>query len=77
MKFFFNAHHKSIHPALPDTSQWLHVATVSTHAVGACNGVVPADEVSQCLVESIGEAVPMRCAVCFSGNRLAPVHSYI
>lgn len=77
MKFFFYAHHKSIHPALPDTSQWPHVATASTHAVGACNGVVPADEVSQCLVESIGEAVPMRCAVCFSGNRLAPVHSYI
>ena len=67
----------TIPPALLDTSQWPHVATASTHAVGACNGVVPADEVGRCSVGSIGEAVPMHCVVCFSGNRLAPVHSYI
>lgn len=33
----------TIPPALPDTSQWPHVATASTHAVEVYNGVVPAD----------------------------------
>lgn len=77
MKFFFNAHHKSIPPALPDTSQWPHVATALTHVAVACNEAAPACGASRCSVESIGEAAPMRCAVCSSGNRLAPNHSYI
>lgn len=62
---------------LQDTSQWPHVATASMHVVGAYNGVAPVGEASRCSVGSIGEAAPMHCAVCSSGNRLAPNHSYI
>lgn len=39
-----------IPPDFLDTSQRLHVVTVSMHIVVACNGVVPVDDISRCYV---------------------------
>ena len=51
----------AISPAFLYASQCPHVVRALMHAVGACNGVIPVDEVNWCLVVAIGEAVPMQC----------------
>lgn len=62
-------------PVPPGTPLSPRAAAASMRAVGVCSAAVPAVPAVRCSALSIGAAVPRRCGVWSSGNRLVPGHS--